>query len=106
MRFITTVPTASMPSGLERLDSKYITRVMQSVGLPQNPNGDRPHPARSGATPSRASRLKARINATPERRTHREARASAEDWWNCVKLNLIEPRAPAAEEIDQERQPY
>ena len=30
-RFITTVPTASMPSGLERLDSKYITRAMQSL---------------------------------------------------------------------------
>src|SRR3978361_1849957 len=29
-RFITTVPTARMPSSLERLDSKYMTRAMHS----------------------------------------------------------------------------
>ena len=32
MRFITTVPTASIPSSLERFDSKYMTRVMHSRG--------------------------------------------------------------------------
>ena len=37
MRFITTVPTASMPSRLERLDSKYIARIMHSRSLIMNP---------------------------------------------------------------------
>ena len=30
-RFITVVPTATMPSRLERLDSKYITRARHSL---------------------------------------------------------------------------
>ena len=32
-RFMTTVPTAFMPSSLERLDSKYMARAMQSRSL-------------------------------------------------------------------------
>ncbi len=30
---MTTVPTASMPSALERLDSKYMARIMHSFSL-------------------------------------------------------------------------
>ena len=32
-RFITTLPTASIPSSLERIDSKYIARAMQASEL-------------------------------------------------------------------------
>ncbi|GLS80282.1 hypothetical protein GCM10007893_10630 [Paracoccus marinus] len=32
-RFITTLPTATMPSRLERLDSKYMARSMQSSSV-------------------------------------------------------------------------
>ena len=52
LRFITTVPTASMPSRLERLDSKYIARIMHSRSLimnPPPPNEEQPE------TPSRAA---------------------------------------------------
>ena len=43
-RFITTVPTASMPSSLERLNSKYITRAMQLRSLELPPRRLPPHP--------------------------------------------------------------
>ena len=36
-RFITTVPTAIMPSRLERFDSKYIARAMQASCAPLGP---------------------------------------------------------------------
>ena len=51
---MTTVPTASMPSADDRLDSKYMTRVMQSEGDMKAENGDSAQPAIDVASTSAA----------------------------------------------------
>ena len=60
---MTTVPTASMPSADDRLDSKYMTRVMQSAGDMNAEKGENAQPdtnkapmsaARAGSTRNKA----------------------------------------------------
>ena len=63
-RFITTVPTASIPSSLERFDSKYIARIRQSLRAEMSDRGEivaRRHAAAetSGGQPCRRARAKA-----------------------------------------------
>jgi hypothetical protein len=77
-----------MPSALERFDSKYMTRVMQSVGDRNAPNGLIPQPASSDAAKIVARMEAARTTATPERRTHQEAKPPGEDAVGAVKIGL------------------
>ncbi|CAH1654754.1 hypothetical protein CHELA40_10985 [Chelatococcus asaccharovorans] len=51
-RFMTTVPTASMPSSLERLDSKYMARARHSRLVPENVRASETVPREALQAPS------------------------------------------------------
>lgn len=50
---MTTLPTAIIPSRLERLDSKYMARAIQSISVADRATRDElPHPARTQRMPN------------------------------------------------------